>query len=712
MRLKTKMLLFLVPAIIVCLASITTYNQVHVREQAWNFALQQAGNIAAKEMEPLRDRLLQAQGMLKSMIAALEKFKKENRTDRGYLRDLVAGVAASNRNFVGAWMLWEPNAFDGRDAEFVDNEDYGNQEGRANAYWLDTNGELAYAPSDNYDGEPYYTVPQSKGRMCVMPPYIDEDTPTKIFMSSIVMPLIIDGKFHGVGGIDIELKSLSNLIAKADIYGTGYALLISDTGVVVGSPRMEDVGKNISGILSEEAVATMRGAADSQKQPLYRGRSLLNDKEEMLFLSVPVRLDAFDAPWRFLVALPLDKIMAHADRQFYVSLGVACVGILALLLLVFAVAGSVSRSMQRLVCVAGEVADGNYKDWSDGGGNVRELRELEDSLRRMLRSLFDAMRHAEQQGTEARREADRAQAAARDVEEAQRHELARRQAMHDVAGRMEGVAEDLQATSAVLVEKIGAAFLNSQKQGGLVGNAVHASSQMTDSTRQVAANAEDVAGFAARTQERAMQGADVVNNTIEAFDGIHTSTERIGVQMRELSARTEGIGTIIGVISEIADQTNLLALNAAIEAARAGEAGRGFAVVADEVRKLAEKTMLATRQVDSAISGIQTSMNESLEGVKRAVESVGNTVEVSREARSSLQDIVSLVQAMSSQIQGIASLCQEQSVASLSISKLMNDLDELSKSAACAMEDGSQAAAELPPQAKKLGELVHALTQK
>jgi methyl-accepting chemotaxis protein len=712
MRLKTKMLLFLVPAIVICLAAITVYNQMHVREQAWNFALQEAIGIAAKESEPLLDRLQQAQGMLKSMIASLERLKREGRTDRAVQRDLVAGVSASNRNFIGAWMLWAPDAFDGRDAEFVGNEEYGNTAGRANAYWLNTPGGLEYNMSDGYDDQPYYAEPRKRGRMCVMPPYIDEDTVEKYFMTSIVMPLVIDGKFHGVGGVDIELKSLSAIIGEAKIHGTGYALLVSDTGVIVGSPRMEDVGKNISGTLGEEAVAAMRKAADARDRQLYRGKSMLDEKQDMLFFAAPVRLEAFDAPWSFVVALPLDKVMAEADRQFYVSLFVVCAGVLGLLTLVFVVAGGVSRPVRRLVRIAGDVAGGDYTQWTEQGIDIRELRELSVSLRRMLDSLFAVMKQAEQRGEEARREAERAQAAARATEDAQRRNLARQAAMHDVAGRMEGVADHLQATAAVLVDKFGAAFRNSRDQSSLVGNAVDASARMTDSTRQVAANAEDVAESAARMQERAIRGAEVVNNTIVAFDGIRGATESIGVRMRELSSRTESIGAIIDVISEIADQTNLLALNAAIEAARAGDAGRGFAVVADEVRKLAEKTMLATRQVDDAIGGIQASMNESLEGVNQAVESVKKTVEISGEARSSLQDIVSLVQTMSGRIQGIASLCRDQSVASMQISELMDHVDALSKSAASAMEDGSKAVGQLPSQAGKLGELVHALTRK
>ena len=220
MRLKTKMLLFLVPAIIVILACISTYNQYNAREQARAYALQQAISIAAKESEPLLSRLQHAEAMTKSLVSTLSRFKLEGKTDRAYLRELLAGVSMAEKGFVGAWTLWEPNAFDGKDAEYVDDADYGNKEGRANAYWISSGGSFEFNGSEDYDREDYYAVPKANGRLNVMPPYVDESTPSKIFMTSIVMPMNIGGKFCGVSGVDIELKTFGELIAAAKPYGT------------------------------------------------------------------------------------------------------------------------------------------------------------------------------------------------------------------------------------------------------------------------------------------------------------------------------------------------------------------------------------------------------------------------------------------------------------------------------------------------------------
>ena len=133
-----------------------------------------------------------------------------------------------------------------------------------------------------------------------------------------------------------------------------------------------------------------------------------------------------------------------------------------------------------------------------------------------------------------------------------------------------------------------------------------AMNQMNVSVLEVARNASDAADVTTNAREQAEEGSRNLNALIKMIGEVHQHALGLKDSMQDLGNQAQGIGNILNVISDIADQTNLLALNAAIEAARAGEAGRGFAVVADEVRKLAEKTMDATREVGSAVSSIQS----------------------------------------------------------------------------------------------------------
>ena len=163
------------------------------------------------------------------------------------------------------------------------------------------------------------------------------------------------------------------------------------------------------------------------------------------------------------------------------------------------------------------------------------------------------------------------------------------------------------------------------------------------------------------------------------------------------------------VISDIADQTNLLALNAAIEAARAGEAGRGFAVVADEVRKLAEKTMSATTEVGSNITAIQTSTNNNMQRVADTAQAVNKATGVAETSGKALDEILDLVNANSSLIASIATAAEEQSATSEEINRAVDDINRIAEETAGGMQQSSGAVRELSVMAQELRTLLDRL---
>ncbi len=200
--------------------------------------------------------------------------------------------------------------------------------------------------------------------------------------------------------------------------------------------------------------------------------------------------------------------------------------------------------------------------------------------------------------------------------------------------------------------------------------------EMGATVQEVAQNAAAVSGAARRARQAAADGSRVVGEALEALTGIAQVVEQAGGIVRALGDRAETIGTVIQVIEDIADQTNLLALNAAIEAARAGEHGRGFAVVADEVRKLAEKTMKATHEIGETIASIQAEGRKAVEAMDEGMASAVKGRELGEGAGRSMQDVEAQVTEAASQTEQIAAATEELSA---TIQAMATNLEQIAE---------------------------------
>ncbi|MCT4535862.1 methyl-accepting chemotaxis protein [Halodesulfovibrio sp.] len=214
--------------------------------------------------------------------------------------------------------------------------------------------------------------------------------------------------------------------------------------------------------------------------------------------------------------------------------------------------------------------------------------------------------------------------------------------------------------------------------------------QMNVAVIEVAQSAAEAAQQSEATRARATDGAAIVSNAITSITSLHEHADSMNNAMTQLGVQADAIGTVLGVISDIADQTNLLALNAAIEAARAGEAGRGFAVVADEVRKLAEKTMAATQEVNNAIVTIQGHANTSIQATHETMQLVEEATAYANESGNALSEIVTFANMAANQIGTIATAAEEQSTTSDHMTKTMEDINSLVDSVAKETQDSSQ----------------------
>ncbi|MDK2954573.1 MAG: methyl-accepting chemotaxis protein [Desulfovibrionales bacterium] len=286
--------------------------------------------------------------------------------------------------------------------------------------------------------------------------------------------------------------------------------------------------------------------------------------------------------------------------------------------------------------------------------------------------------------------------------------LKTQRAILGIADKAEGVVASASEEISAQVEQ---SSRGAEEQANRVSETATAMEEMNATVLEVAKNAGQAATTADQAKSKAEEGAAYIQQLVEFIGKVLATSKTSLEDMGTLGKQAEGIGNIMNVISDIADQTNLLALNAAIEAARAGEAGRGFAVVADEVRKLAEKTMAATKEVGEAIEGIQAGTKKNYSQVEQAVDAVEEATKLAHTSEESLLQIVQFVDNTADQVRSIATASEQQSAASEEINRSIEQIATISSETSQAMAQAEQAVVELADQANVLKGLIDEMKQ-
>jgi methyl-accepting chemotaxis protein len=639
LSLNTKILASVVTATVLGLAVTTYFISERSAGITRDLSEQNGKQIATTVAADVRRDLNVALRITETMRDVFIGLQAAGVKDRALYVALLESTIKANPGLVGVWTAWEPNAFDGKDADFVNadgkatfpNADLHDATGRFIPYVFTTPDGFSHAPLLDYTkpgpGD-YYLLAQKSGKQQIIEPYSYDVDGKTVVMTSLVTPIVIDGKTLGVVGLDLDLAAIQARLATIKPYETGSVSLISNKGNFAAFDDPAFVMKPI-----EEQDANLGRA----KEAVAKGEKLQYPDHskslgvDILRAFVPVDVGVTGTPWSVMVNLPEDKIMAPVKSLTLFTVIAALALVVALSAIVaFLIRRLVVRPVGGLTQAVQTLADGNTAITVPATTRGDELGVMARAVEFFRQKLIEI-------------DALRAKTAAAEQESA----AARRQAMLELADSFESSVKGVvEAVSASAVELEASA----KSMSAVAEEVTRQSTAVSAATTQASANVSTVA---AASEEMSASIAEI-SRQVAASSGAARSavgeTDSAANTVQELAKAAEEIGDIVRLISDIAGQTNLLALNATIEAARAGDAGKGFAVVASEVKSLATQTSRAAEDITSRIQRIQSVTGDAV----TAMDGVRSTISKVEEIATTIASAVEEQSAATREISGNA----------------------------------------------------------
>ncbi|NHX02626.1 methyl-accepting chemotaxis protein [Pseudomonas koreensis] len=607
---------------------------------------------------------------------------------REQLISLIKENVEKNPKILGTYIGWEKNALDHNDAAYIGSAVIGIDpaNGRFLPWWFrNTDGSLGVDKLADVDDQKtlstgvraseYYLCSKETKKPCVIDPAPYKVGDKIVMLASFIEPIMLNGAFQGIVGADLSVNFIQEMLLGANqkLYsGAGQMALIGGNGRIVAYTKdTSKFGEKVSDILDAEQIANMAN--------LKRGEVTysVNKDKGRIELYLPFGIGQTDARWTLMLQLPLNAVMAdlqtlQADldaQRKSDTFGMAMVGLIIAaigLLVIWLVGHGIARPLKQMVAMLDDIAKG------EGDLTRRLSSDRSDELGSIAKG-FNTF-------------------------------LAKLQAMiTQVVTSVQSVSDSSEHTADIAIRT----NIGIQKQMAEIDQVATAVQEMTATAQDVARNATQAAQAASHADQAAGQGMQIVRDTSNSIGVLAVEIGKAVEVVQTLAKDSENINAILIAIRGIAEQTNLLALNAAIEAARAGEQGRGFAVVADEVRNLAQKTQKATEEIQSMIQQLQQGTRDVVRVMEDSQHRTDESVQHAAKAAEALETITQAVSVINDMNTQIASAAEEQSAVADDINRNVINIGQVASEVAGGADESSSASAGLTKLAEQQRRLIN-----
>ncbi|MEZ8253444.1 methyl-accepting chemotaxis protein [Vibrio splendidus] len=593
------------------------------------------------------------------MLAASAQFLKNNADEnftpseelRTALDEMVRRSVLNFDSIQGAYLVFQPDLLDGEDANYVDADYVGsNEKGRFAPYWkVADNGENVLANvlsepilSDDSNSERFY-CPLSSGQTCISTPRVVNSGGTALLTSSISVPILVDDVAIGFLGIDLRLDGLTSVVTQSDqslFDGAGAVYVVSLDGSVIAS---DDSSIAVGSVFQSDNTNS-----DLMTDFIFGGEVTTQWSENGEWLLAFAPVTAANQTWGVLFEIPRESVVADANRldsiiSTKVSEGIQTEVIAGVIFILFGLA-IIAFSSLSIVKPIRQVVE-RLNDIASGEGDLTQRLEVKSQdeigqLSQGFNLFLDKLQHT----------------------------------IKEVIQTTEQVA----STTSQAKASASSTRESSESQFKEVDLVATAAEEMTQTAGLVVQNAEVAVDAACEANRSARQGQQVIELSAGEMRKLVERMSSAVPIVEELAKNNGNITEILSVIEGISEQTNLLALNAAIEAARAGEQGRGFAVVADEVRNLASRTQSSVGEIRAVIDKVHAGTQDVVEAIQEGNILANDTALHVQNAVEDLGSIFTSIEEISDMNSQIVRAAEEQQSVSGEVNQSVVNIRDLS----------------------------------
>ena len=620
--LKAKMLVIIVGVLIVILAVLAVFvstlsyqSTMSISEKYIEEQMRKEGLVLSKFFE---NHLNAAEAMVSAVKIAEEK----GILSRDNVNQILMNVLEDQPYASDNWFVFEPNAFDGLDAQSVGRLD-SDEKGRFVPLVYRDGSDYGIDRCYAYESDPYYLVPKETLKPFITEPTVYDIGGVPVNMVTITVPIVIDGKFYGAGGIDIAVDQLLLDLNKVQLFDTGFIKILGPDGKIFAHPNEDLIGTISEEFSSRDSSTLLSSVVGGQTLNSITDK-ISGDKHDFKML-LALDVSEYGPTWILGSEIPTKEITREAATIRNFNFIASMVGLIIIGFITAFYISNITKWIKNVADASKLISEGNLAISIDSNMLRREdeigvlaqsFEHMKEELRQIAINIVETSEEVSASSNMLKESTSQSAITSEDIS----------RAIQEVA---QGATDQARDTEKGTEEVVNLGVIIEANQNQL---------------NQLAENAQEVIKVVKLGTESMQKLDDQANRTNQEMDVITVSIDSTYKSVGRIKE-------VSGLIASISEQTNLLALNASIEAARAGEHGRGFAVVADEIRKLAEQSKNSTLDIDNALSVLNKDAENLVEVsekirivVTEQLEGVTMTTEQFEAIRQSIDDIVNRIE--------------------------------------------------------------------